>query len=623
MVQKFEDDWQMWIENSVRVWVTQYFSKYELRELFTLDDTNSSTTQQQLEQMHSGQRKTDTQLDAHIAFLYSLNVVGLSDHDLMFSQEIKPHEEFEEEKEDGSTTTDYIQHRVQKAQDLIKMESELSSQIRVKASQYPRNIDAQPSANTKIESENTKIKRQNNWDMPKYIQAEPKLESDYVDLTSSPISIKQEPGVKQDHEEIEPASFHSAKEEEEQDSIEEVEQKIVNLSIVEYPSHREDDPEVKKESQLQGQDSRQPLEHEHHTPDKRMELKGHQAEYSTGSCLPSKRNIQMENATPRRHRIIEEEIIISPDAARPIVKTEPRFRGLRASAQNNVSAELNSALMTAFANTSDLKSPCPVSSSSGQIEEISFEESPNLHKKSAKKLYMSMVVDSPLISRPSIQPEFSPIIQVPDSVENSLVLQKDGNNTIIMDSDDEGENDNTDVSVSDKEGANGENSSNVDDSIVDSPIITSKTKRVKRVIESSEEEDEGGFEMKNKTDGHSDNERFAESDGELEDSAKEYYSSRQTDTRQVSRLNSSEEVTEINEKDNSSLTEQEEEVEAAEEKTAEEEEAAEEGSLVDEDSREHNSNMDEEDMEEEEVEDGFDNLSHEAKEMFNHLIDTG
>ncbi len=44
----------------------------ELRDLFQLDNPRVSTTQQQLEQLHSHQRKTDTTLDAHIAFLHSL-----------------------------------------------------------------------------------------------------------------------------------------------------------------------------------------------------------------------------------------------------------------------------------------------------------------------------------------------------------------------------------------------------------------------------------------------------------------------------------------------------------------------------------------------------------------------
>lgn len=50
----------------------RYFTKQELKELFTLDNPRISKTQQQLEEMHSQQRKTDSSLDAHIAFLYSL-----------------------------------------------------------------------------------------------------------------------------------------------------------------------------------------------------------------------------------------------------------------------------------------------------------------------------------------------------------------------------------------------------------------------------------------------------------------------------------------------------------------------------------------------------------------------
>ena len=50
----------------------RYFTKQELRELFTLDNPRHSKTQVQLEEMHSGQRNTDSSLDAHIAYLYSL-----------------------------------------------------------------------------------------------------------------------------------------------------------------------------------------------------------------------------------------------------------------------------------------------------------------------------------------------------------------------------------------------------------------------------------------------------------------------------------------------------------------------------------------------------------------------
>ena len=49
-----------------------YFTKQELRDLFTLDDTTFSKTQQQLNSLHSSKRVTDAELDKHIAFLQSL-----------------------------------------------------------------------------------------------------------------------------------------------------------------------------------------------------------------------------------------------------------------------------------------------------------------------------------------------------------------------------------------------------------------------------------------------------------------------------------------------------------------------------------------------------------------------
>ncbi|PAA89571.1 hypothetical protein BOX15_Mlig019690g1, partial [Macrostomum lignano] len=64
----------------------RYFTKQELRELFKLDDHLKSQTQQQLAELHSGQRRTDPELDEHLAYLHSLNVFGISDHDLMFTQ---------------------------------------------------------------------------------------------------------------------------------------------------------------------------------------------------------------------------------------------------------------------------------------------------------------------------------------------------------------------------------------------------------------------------------------------------------------------------------------------------------------------------------------------------------
>ncbi|XP_038058939.1 DNA excision repair protein ERCC-6-like [Patiria miniata] len=103
----------------------RYFSRQELRDLFILDNPQTSTTQQALEEMHAAQRKTDTALDEHIAFMYSLDMFGLSDHDLMFSQEADT-----ENKEDQEQAAEYVQHRVTRAKELVSAESDLSQKLR-------------------------------------------------------------------------------------------------------------------------------------------------------------------------------------------------------------------------------------------------------------------------------------------------------------------------------------------------------------------------------------------------------------------------------------------------------------------------------------------------------------
>ncbi|XP_068594558.1 DNA excision repair protein ERCC-6-like [Brachionichthys hirsutus] len=100
----------------------RYFSKQELRELFTLEDTRSSSTQLQLQSMHSRSRQTDPELDEHIAHLHGMEMFGISDHDLMFS--LDANHDPEEQQEDQ-----YVEGRVQKAQELMKAESVLHMQL--------------------------------------------------------------------------------------------------------------------------------------------------------------------------------------------------------------------------------------------------------------------------------------------------------------------------------------------------------------------------------------------------------------------------------------------------------------------------------------------------------------
>ncbi|XP_059106906.1 LOW QUALITY PROTEIN: DNA excision repair protein ERCC-6-like [Peromyscus eremicus] len=97
----------------------RYFSKQELRELFTVGDLQNSATQIQLQSLHAAQRRSDEKLDEHIAYLHSLGIAGISDHDLMFTRDLSVKEELAM-LEDSL----YIQQRVQKAQFLVESESQ-------------------------------------------------------------------------------------------------------------------------------------------------------------------------------------------------------------------------------------------------------------------------------------------------------------------------------------------------------------------------------------------------------------------------------------------------------------------------------------------------------------------
>ncbi|KAG8507298.1 DNA excision repair protein ERCC-6-like [Galemys pyrenaicus] len=97
----------------------RYFSKQELRELFTIEDFQNSATQLQLQSLHAAQRSSDKKLDEHITFLHSLGIAGISDHDLMYTRDLSVKEEL-----DVVEDSHYIQQRVQKAQFLVESESQ-------------------------------------------------------------------------------------------------------------------------------------------------------------------------------------------------------------------------------------------------------------------------------------------------------------------------------------------------------------------------------------------------------------------------------------------------------------------------------------------------------------------
>ncbi len=65
----------------------RYFTKNELRALFTLENPFESVTQQQLHGKNAARRNTDSELDAHLQFLGTIgNFHGVSDHDLLFDE---------------------------------------------------------------------------------------------------------------------------------------------------------------------------------------------------------------------------------------------------------------------------------------------------------------------------------------------------------------------------------------------------------------------------------------------------------------------------------------------------------------------------------------------------------
>ncbi|XP_068446273.1 DNA excision repair protein ERCC-6-like isoform X1 [Clinocottus analis] len=102
----------------------RYFSKQELKELFVLEDTRRSSTQLQLQALHSRHRRTDPELDEHIARLHAMEMFGITDHDLMFSLDVE-----QDEAPEDREAQHYIEGRVQKAQELMEAESELQRQL--------------------------------------------------------------------------------------------------------------------------------------------------------------------------------------------------------------------------------------------------------------------------------------------------------------------------------------------------------------------------------------------------------------------------------------------------------------------------------------------------------------
>ncbi|KAJ7333824.1 DNA excision repair protein ERCC-6-like [Desmophyllum pertusum] len=157
----------------------RYFSHQELRDLFTLDDPYISRTQQQLAQMHSHHRKTDDELEKHIQFMNTLNIFGISDHDLMYSQEaVETPDELAEAVPDKQA----IEARVLRAQNLMAAEAAVTGPA-------DNTMNARQKIQAKIDSEGFFVPKQQ--DTKRFQPRQFVKNLSPIQVSSSPVSSSQ------------------------------------------------------------------------------------------------------------------------------------------------------------------------------------------------------------------------------------------------------------------------------------------------------------------------------------------------------------------------------------------------------------------------------------------------
>ncbi|WAR02307.1 LOW QUALITY PROTEIN: ERC6L-like protein [Mya arenaria] len=384
----------------------RYFSKYELRELFTMDDPKSSTTQQQLEAMHSGQRLTDPSLDEHIAYLYSLEMFGLSDHDLMFSQGGTGGEE--QDEDDGSEVgshdaeTDYIQNRAQKARELIQMESEQGNSLEERLGKGPQ--------------QGSVAGRFQNWNIPPQLPNTGRGEEDVpgpsmVDLTNSPdVKVntsnlpwqpkKEEssPSGSEDHEDME-----------------------------EHVISSDEDDENRMET---GTPAKTPIK----TPAKHARdstgMKNLAEEFNS---LETSQKELVSPKTPSRKDVgtVEEQIIISPDPRTDMIKTRPS-----SSANSSFTSLPNVTNFNPMFNSTTMSGTgvSPNTSDQNHSKGFGLNRSSNEQNQSSRKPFQTIVGESPLLTsnthqRNSSSTDNSALENEIDNqvsvIEDSLVISDD------------------------------------------------------------------------------------------------------------------------------------------------------------------------------------------------------
>ncbi|XP_052802946.1 DNA excision repair protein ERCC-6-like [Mya arenaria] len=447
----------------------RYFSKYELRELFTMDDPKSSTTQQQLEAMHSGQRLTDPSLDEHIAYLYSLEMFGLSDHDLMFSQGGTGGEE--QDEDDGSEVgshdaeTDYIQNRAQKARELIQMESEQGNSLEERLGKGPQ--------------QGSVAGRFQNWNIPPQLPNTGRGEEDVpgpsmVDLTNSPdVKVntsnlpwqpkKEEssPSGSEDHEDME-----------------------------EHVISSDEDDENRMET---GTPAKTPIK----TPAKHARdstgMKNLAEEFNS---LETSQKELVSPKTPSRKDVgtVEEQIIISPDPRTDMIKTRPS-----SSANSSFTSLPNVTNFNPMFNSTTMSGTgvSPNTSDQNHSKGFGLNRSSNEQNQSSRKPFQTIVGESPLLTSNTHQRNSSSTDNsaLENEIDNQVSVIEDS--LVISDDEDKENIEPGNISVTEIKGIleKSLNSTRANHSIVaESPVVKKSRRKStafkRRVIESSDEEDE-------------------------------------------------------------------------------------------------------------------------------------
>ena len=217
--------------------------------------------------------------------------------------------------------------------------------------------------------------------------------------------------------------------------------------------------------------------------------------------------------TPRsgKKNVISEELLISPDACRPLMTTSRKLVNIPLTSHAMTEARMNSTIMSAFGTTPPSNHSVGSSRSSGSNSSDRGEsfvgESPSPRKRFGSDLVQdsplndgnisktfeesaSLVLDSeqntPAVINDSDVMNMSNVDSTPKSRPKLPVVQKI-DDSIVNESDDESD-DESNNNESDDEMNNDESDDERKNDQIDSPIATSKQKKRKAVIESSEEE---------------------------------------------------------------------------------------------------------------------------------------